>query len=232
MVTRSGWRLDVLAAGALAFVVFAGSAPASAQSSAPATGSVVTTVGSPSAAASGPASTAPAPVTRVTATAITKTSVTISWVNPTSASSAGVMIRRTTGSVPASSPTSGSLVADVRRPGSRVVSGGLAPGVTYTYALFAHDAFGHYAARASITASTKAANGPLSWGPERRIDCARGGLNAVSCAAVSFCMAVDVNGNASIFNGTAWASPAPVVDVVDSDFLRDVPACRRHSAWR
>jgi hypothetical protein len=67
----------------------------------------------------------PSPVTSLRVTAVTTTSVTLQWVDPTSANYAGAMIRRALGSMPPDSPTSGTLVAKVSKPGEEYTNSGL-----------------------------------------------------------------------------------------------------------
>jgi len=103
--------------------------------------------------------TAPAPVSGVTA-ATASTSITLTWVNPTSASLTGVMIRRSVGSTVPAGPTSGFLVADVAKPTTTFTDTGMVSGTKYTYALFAHDAAPTYAAGATASATTTSPPGP------------------------------------------------------------------------
>ncbi len=93
------------------------------------------------------------PVTGVTATA-SATVVTLSWTNPSDSDFAGVMIRRAVGSVPPSSPTAGTLVTDTSGSVASYSDTALAPGTTYSYALFAHNAVPDYAAAATVTETT------------------------------------------------------------------------------
>src|SRR5690606_25347554 len=73
----------------------------------------------------------PAPVTGVSAAAA-QTSVALSWTNPTTASFTGVMIRRAAGATAPSSPTTGTLVADVAKPGTSFRDTGLTVGTQYS----------------------------------------------------------------------------------------------------
>lgn len=82
-------------------------------------------------------------VSGVTITDTTPTSVTLSWTNPTNNGFTGVMIRRTNGNTPPTGPTDGVTVADLKA--TTFVDTNLAPGATYSYALFAHDATPAYA---------------------------------------------------------------------------------------
>ncbi|CAN5571373.1 hypothetical protein BH18ACT1_BH18ACT1_12950 [soil metagenome] len=96
-------------------------------------------------AACGPDTTPPRPVTNLTATATaTATSVQLAWTNPVDDHS-GTMVRRRLGTRAPSSPTDGTLVADVARPGATVTDRAVAASTTYTYAVFAHDAVPNYA---------------------------------------------------------------------------------------
>jgi hypothetical protein len=94
--------------------------------------------------------TPPGPVRSVVVSA-DASSVSLSWANPGAADFTGVMIRRSVGSTPPSTPTAGTLVADTAKPVKTFVDTGLTTGTTYSYALFAHDAVPNYAASANVT---------------------------------------------------------------------------------
>ena len=90
------------------------------------------------------------PVTKLKASHTT-TTVTLTWLSPASPSLAGVMIRRAQGTSAPSSPTSGTLVADVTPAATTYTDTGLTPGATYSYALFAYGNAGNYASAATVT---------------------------------------------------------------------------------
>jgi RHS repeat-associated protein len=103
--------------------------------------------------------TAPAEITHLTVSAVTTTSVSLSWTNPTSVNFAGVMIRRLTGSVPPSFPTAGTLVADLSSTTTSYTNSSLTKATTYSYALFSHSTSPiEYSPAVTITATT--ASGP------------------------------------------------------------------------
>ena len=106
--------------------------------------------------------TPPGPVTTVTLTGTTSSSVSLSWTNPADADLQGVMVRRATGATAPTSPTAGTLVADVPKGTTTLTDTALSPGTQYSYAFFAHDAVPNYATAATKTASTNA----LCGGPE------------------------------------------------------------------
>ena len=89
-------------------------------------------------------STPPGAVTSVDA-ASENSGVHLSWVNPNEADFAGVTIRRAIGTDAPTGPTDGTAVGEVTTPGTTFDDDGLAPGQTYTYALFAHDHAANYA---------------------------------------------------------------------------------------
>ena len=101
--------------------------------------------------------TPPGPVTGLTVGSATSSSLTLTWTNPASADYAGAMVRRAVGSTPPANPSAGTLVVDKAAPGASHVDVGLAPGTTYSYAVFAHDAVPNYAAAATDQGSTSAA---------------------------------------------------------------------------
>jgi hypothetical protein len=97
--------------------------------------------------------TPPAPVTglNVAAGSSTDTSISLHWTNPsilTNADFTGVMIRRQLGASAPATVSDGALVTDLIDDVPYVVdtSPELTPGTQYSYALFAHDGSGNYAA--------------------------------------------------------------------------------------
>ncbi len=101
--------------------------------------------------------TPPGPVTGLTVGSATTSSLTLSWTNPGAADLAGVMVRRAVGTTPPASATAGTLVVDKAKPGTSHVDDGLAPGTTYSYAVFAHDSVPNYSTAATGQATTAAA---------------------------------------------------------------------------
>jgi PKD domain/Fibronectin type III domain len=99
--------------------------------------------------------TPPAPVTALTA-AVGADSVALAWANPADADYTGVMIRRLAGAI-APTRTTGILVTDTANTASSFTDTGLTVGTQYSYAAFAHDGSGNYAAAATVTGTTLAA---------------------------------------------------------------------------
>ena len=64
------------------------------------------------------------------------------------------MVRRTAGSTPPTSPTVGTLVADLPAPGDTLTNTGLAPSTLYSYAVFTHDQVPNYSSAVTISAIT------------------------------------------------------------------------------
>ncbi len=112
-----------------------------------------------------PDTTPPGPVTGLSVTGTTTTSVSLSWTNPVDADFAGVVVRRAAGATPPASPTSGTAVGTIAKPGASLTDSGLTPGTQYAYALFAADAVPNYAAGATTTATTLAAPDTTPPGP-------------------------------------------------------------------
>ena len=96
-------------------------------------------------------------MTGLTVGSATSSSLTLTWTNPASADYAGAMVRRAVGSTPPANPSAGTLVVDKAAPGASHVDIGLAPGTTYSYAVFAHDAVPNYASAATAQGITSAA---------------------------------------------------------------------------
>ncbi|HEX4306137.1 MAG TPA: fibronectin type III domain-containing protein [Solirubrobacterales bacterium] len=98
--------------------------------------------------------TGPSPVAGLTATGTTDNSITLNWTAPVGNEITGVTIRRSTGSSPPSTPTSGEPVAEVGGSTTTFTDTGLSPGTTYSYSVFAHDAAPRYASPATATTTT------------------------------------------------------------------------------
>lgn len=104
----------------------------------------------------------PSAVTGLSISSISPESVSLKWNNPASRNYAGVTIRRSSGSVAPTSPTTGTTVSTVASPGNTVSNTGLRPETTYTFALFSFDENGMHSKAASLTVTTapSAAAGP------------------------------------------------------------------------
>jgi len=64
----------------------------------------------------------------------------------------------------------------------------------------------------TITFSSTSATSPWKWST---IDSAGGGLVGVSCGSSTFCMAVDNDGNALMYNGSSWSLPSSFASAND-----------------
>jgi hypothetical protein len=85
---------------------------------------------------------------------IGKDFISLVWTNPLDADFTGVEIRRMEGAT-APTRTTGTLVTDLTNdPVAYVVDVDLTAGTQYSYAFFAHDAVGNYAAAATVTDTT------------------------------------------------------------------------------
>jgi outer membrane protein assembly factor BamB len=118
-----------------------------------ASGATVTT-----STAAPPDTTPPGPVTGLSVTGTTSSTVTLSWTDPGDADLAGVMVRRAAGATPPASPSAGTLVSDVAKPGTGVTDSGLAAGTQYSYAVFAHDGVPNYSTSKTVTTTTTASS--------------------------------------------------------------------------
>ncbi len=109
--------------------------------------------------------TPPGPVTGLSVSGTSSSSVSLSWGNPGDADFAGVMVRRAVGATAPGSPSAGTLVADVVKPGTSVTDSGLAASTQYSYAVFAHDGVPNYAAARTVTVATMAPSDTTPPGP-------------------------------------------------------------------
>lgn len=93
-------------------------------------------------------------VTDVKAVPAGPTGATLSWTIPETAAYKSVMIRRNNGTVAPTSVTAGKLITSAATPKTTVTNTGLQANTTYSYALFASDGQGNYAAAATVTVTT------------------------------------------------------------------------------
>jgi Cutinase/Fibronectin type III domain len=105
--------------------------------------------------------TAPGPVTALHTTTITTTSVGLAWTNPADPDFTGVLIRRAAGPTPPATVTDGDPVTTTGTTATSFTDTNLAPGTTYTYALFAHDGVPNYAAATTLSTGTPASAAPV-----------------------------------------------------------------------
>ena len=156
--------------------------------------------------------TAPGPVTAPTVAAVTARSLTLHWTNPIDADLTGVVIRRAEGATPPPSLNDGVFVADVPVPQVAVTDSGLAASTTYSYALFAHDGAGNYAAGANVSGITTVLPPLWAWGTGFSGQLGNGGTGNTSVpVAVSGLTSVTAiaaggsTGYALRGDGTVWA---------------------------
>lgn len=97
----------------------------------------------------------PGPTTGLTIGTVTASSLGLTWTNPTTGGVfAGTMLRRNTSSTPPSSPTDGTLVADLGPGVTSYTDSGLTASTTYSYAAFSHTGDPIYATGATATRAT------------------------------------------------------------------------------
>lgn len=99
--------------------------------------------------------TAPGPVTGLQLSGNSINSISLSWINPTDADLAHVLIRRAAGAT-APSAGQGTLVATLATTKTTFTDTGLSAASTYSYAAFATDKAGNQSPAAAITVSTAA----------------------------------------------------------------------------
>jgi alpha-tubulin suppressor-like RCC1 family protein len=137
----------------------------------------------------------PGPVTAVSAPPAS-TSIALSWASPVGGSLTGVMIRRTTGGTAPTSPTDGTLVADVAKPLTTYTDTSLGSGTQ----LFAHDGTAASAAAATVTTTTLVTASMVSTGSYH--SCAVTTAGGVRCWGF--------NGNGRLGDGTLTDRTTPV----------------------
>ena len=145
---------------------------------------------------------APLPPTGLRSTLRRSTSISLEWVNPTGSDVTGTVLRRTAGTIAPATPTSGTAV---RFTGASVVDSGLAPGTTYSYAVFALDATRNFSVD-TLTTSTR----PLQWNAPVSVTPYRGFPSSVSCPTTTWCLSSDFTGQARVWSGAKWSAPAQI----------------------
>jgi hypothetical protein len=106
------------------------------------------------------AATPAAPVTLLRANGISNVAVTLSWTNPLATNFAGVVIRRSVGTIAPTTAKGGTAIATLSRPAHLFTDNGLAASTTYTFAVFARTTSSTFAAAAVVRLTT--APGPVT----------------------------------------------------------------------
>jgi hypothetical protein len=145
---------------------------------------------------------APLPATGLRPTLRRSTSISLEWVKPPGSDVTGVFLRRAAGSTTPATPTSGTAVPFT---GAGVVDAGLAPGTTYSYAVFAVDATRNFSV-AALTTTTR----PLQWNTPTSVTPYRGFSASVSCPTTTWCLSSDFSGQAQVWSGGKWSAPVQV----------------------
>jgi hypothetical protein len=153
----------------------------------------------------------PGGVTSFAMTQPTRTSVTLTWQNPTDADFAGVTIRRVVDGAATGDLWEGSVVAETT--GTSFTDTNLTPGTTYGYSLWAHDSFPNVSWPVMASPTTT----PLTWGAPVRVAPFVGSPQTLSCVGTSWCLAGDASGQALTWNGSAWSAPKAAVAVAEGD---------------
>jgi hypothetical protein len=150
--------------------------------------------------------TPPSAVTGLTATT-TASAIRLTWVNPTDPDLGGAIIRRAAGAAAPSTIAEGHPVGTAGAGTTTWVDSTVAPGVTYSYAVFPFDQTPNVGSPTSASAATTG----LSWTPPAAADPEQGGPVDVSCPTSSWCTAVDDSGQAFVYAAGTWRPPVQVV---------------------
>ena len=150
----------------------------------------------------------PAAVTDPAGAEGASTGTRVTWTPVVGASS--VVVRRTTTGTPRS-PYDGTQVYSGSGTATSVDDLAAEPWHTYHYAVFARDALGNF----SEAARTDASGAPLRWSAGTTASAYRGSPQDVSCPTSTWCMAVDMSGQALQWNGTSWSAPKIVAPEPD-----------------
>lgn len=151
--------------------------------------------------------TPPGPVTALTVSA-TETTASLSWQDPAAPDLQGIMIRRLTGGTPPAGPASGTLIASLPPTATSYTDTTVDPQTVYSYAVFSYDAEPNYSA-ASVSATTAS----LTFQTGQQVDPYKGMPQDISCPTTTFCMSVDMSGQAiSEVNGR-WQRPVRLLSL-------------------
>ncbi|MEW1953880.1 hypothetical protein [Terrabacter sp. NPDC080008] len=162
----------------------------------------------------GPADAQSVPGTVTTAAASPSGSaLALSWTKPGTGGVTGYVIRRRAGAEAPSSPYDGIGIGTPAT--ASFIDSRVAPGVTYSYAVFARDAAGDYSEATAVTGTVRA----QSWAGRSSLPARQGSPTAVSCPTTTWCMVGDEGGAALSWNGTSWSSRVQVVSQ-DGNFVR------------
>jgi hypothetical protein len=101
-----------------------------------------------------------APISNFVATTFTDTSVNLSWRYPASSDFIGVVIRQRQGSIPPTTPTSGTAVANLNAPTQTYQASGLTASTKYSFAAFGYTSGPQYATGDNLEVTT--APGPVT----------------------------------------------------------------------
>ncbi len=127
---------------------------------------------------------APGPVSGVAYT-VSSTGTSITWTEPNSPSYSGVMIRSADGDTPPATPNAGALAVDAAEGTTRFTKLDLQPATTYSFSLFAHDAYGNYASGVPLTFTSLAGVDPTPAASRPAVDPARGSNTLIDGVWVS-----------------------------------------------
>lgn len=130
--------------------------------------------------------------------------VALRWTAPNGVN-AGYVVRRRVGDTAPSSPYEGVAIGAPFQ--ASFTDARVAPGVTYSYAVFARDPAGNLSEAVPVTGSLPA----QSWGGRSALPARQGSPTAVSCPTTTWCMVGDEGGAALSYNGTTWSAKTQVL---------------------
>lgn len=132
------------------------------------------------------------------------------------ANSQTVVIRRTTGNVPPTSPTAGVLVAAVPAPRTSATDASVANGATYAYSIFLEDTSGNFSLAGQPSRVVTMPDAPRHvaaswlWPSATHLDAEHGQTMSISCPTAKFCASVDNTGAVATYDGSSWSGWTPV----------------------
>ena len=130
--------------------------------------------------------------------------VALRWTAP-SGINAGYVVRRRIGDTAPASPYEGVAIGAPFT--ASFTDTRVAPGVTYSYAVFARDPSGNLSEAVPLTATTPA----QGWGGRVPLPARQGSPAAVSCPTTTWCMVGDEAGAAMTYNGSSWSGRTQVL---------------------
>jgi len=143
---------------------------------------------------------------------VTASTLILTWRLPAKPVVTGALVREAASRFAPSTPLKGLGLGNVARPGDKLVVSHLTASRWYSFAVFAHDAHGHFAKAASISVRTPEPSWSVVPSPNPATQNGDS-LSGVACITSTDCFAVGSTGSSTLvvrWEGTSWSVvPSP-----------------------